>query len=165
MTKHLWDKLDTFVPSPILLAAWRKITAITHLKKTNLIPTKPFIKMSKYQTVTEDESLVQAACTTYNTWQWCGYQHDSIMRCSTHGIEITKSPLYALQTDGTSPSEKVGEIHFNLTREHITLRVEALVFKVLDVDFLAGFPFLPVVISVSVQHVMKKWLSFPCNLV
>lgn len=58
------------------------------------------------------------------------------------GIEITKSTQHALQADGTTPIEIVGETHFNLTRENITLHVEALVVKDLDVDFLAGIPFL-----------------------
>lgn len=58
------------------------------------------------------------------------------------GIEITKSTQHALQVDDTTPLEIVGETHFNLFREHITVHVEALVVKNIDVDFLAGIPFL-----------------------
>lgn len=62
------------------------------------------------------------------------------MRCSTYGD--WKSTQHALQADGTTPLEIGGETHFNLTREDITLHVKALVVKDLDVDFLAGIPFL-----------------------
>lgn len=58
------------------------------------------------------------------------------------GIEITKSTQHALQADDTTPLEIVGETHFNLTREDITLHFEALVVKDLDVDFLVGIPFI-----------------------
>lgn len=71
------------------------------------------------------------------------------------GIEITKSTQHALQADGTTPLEILGETHFNLTREDITLHVEALVVKDLDVDFLAGIPFLSANDISICQHAMK----------
>ena len=48
----------------------------------------------------------------------------------------------ALQTDGIAPLAIVGEIHIMLSRDNIELALDALVINELNVDILAGTPFM-----------------------
>ena len=69
----------------------------------------------------------------------------SMMRASTAqyiGATITKSKQSALQADGVTPLQIVGETHIILSREGIDLYLEALIVSDLDVDILAGIPFM-----------------------
>ena len=58
------------------------------------------------------------------------------------GVPIKKSNHTALQADGITPLDIVGECHFTLCRDGIELQLEALVVNDLDVDILAGIPFM-----------------------
>ena len=58
------------------------------------------------------------------------------------GVIIEKSNHSAFQADGVTPLDIVGECHFVLTREGVELQLEALVVNDLDVDILAGIPFV-----------------------
>ncbi|CAC5413942.1 unnamed protein product [Mytilus coruscus] len=58
------------------------------------------------------------------------------------GVTIKKSNHSALQADGVTPLNTVGECHFTLSRDGIELQLEALVVNDLDVDILAGIPFM-----------------------
>ncbi|CAC5379308.1 unnamed protein product [Mytilus coruscus] len=53
------------------------------------------------------------------------------------GVTIKKSSHSALQDDGVTPLNIVGECHFTLSRDVIELQLEALVVNDLDVDILA----------------------------
>ena len=55
---------------------------------------------------------------------------------------ITKTSQQALQADGVTPLVVVGETHLALSRADIRLTLDALVVEDLDVDVLAGTPFL-----------------------
>ena len=58
------------------------------------------------------------------------------------GAKVTKSSQKALQADGKTPLSVVGETHFVLSRGKSKLVLEALVVEELDVDVLAGTPFI-----------------------
>ncbi|CAC5396256.1 unnamed protein product [Mytilus coruscus] len=58
------------------------------------------------------------------------------------GVTFKKSNHSALQADGVTPLNIVGECHFTLSRDGIELQLEALVVNDLDVDILAGIPFM-----------------------
>ena len=58
------------------------------------------------------------------------------------GAEITKSSQIALQVDGHSPLTVVGETRITLTRDNKSFLLEALVVDNLEVDVLAGVPFM-----------------------
>ena len=58
------------------------------------------------------------------------------------GAPITKSSQQALQADGMTPLAVVGETRLILSRADKTLALDALVVDDLDVDVLAGTPFL-----------------------
>ena len=58
------------------------------------------------------------------------------------GANITKSNQSARQADGITPLEIVGETRLTLTRGNCELFLEALVVNDLDVDILAGIPFM-----------------------
>ena len=58
------------------------------------------------------------------------------------GAKITKSSQSALQADGHTPLSIVGETRLVLTRNNRSLTLDALVVKDLDVDILAGTPFM-----------------------
>ncbi|CAC5408989.1 unnamed protein product [Mytilus coruscus] len=58
------------------------------------------------------------------------------------GVTIKKSNHSDLQADGVTPLNIVGECHFTLSRDGIELQLEALVVNDLDVDILAGIPFM-----------------------
>ena len=67
----------------------------------------------------------------------------STIRVSTAsrlGVDIQKSNQNVLQSDGTTPMEIIDETHFDVTRDNVTLHIEALVVKDLDVEFLGGIP-------------------------
>ena len=58
------------------------------------------------------------------------------------GAPITKSSQQALQADGLTPLAVVGETRLILSRADKHLALDALVVDDLDVDVLAGTPFL-----------------------
>lgn len=58
------------------------------------------------------------------------------------GAHITKTNQSALQADGLTPLSVVGETHIVLTRNGNELVLEALVVNDIDVDVLAGIPFM-----------------------
>ncbi len=58
------------------------------------------------------------------------------------GAKVTKSSQVANQADGFSPLQIIGETRITVTRDHHELVLEALVVKSLDVDILAGVPFM-----------------------
>ena len=55
---------------------------------------------------------------------------------------IKRSNQTALQADGVTPLNIVGETHIVLCRDNINLTLDALVVENLDVDILAGIPFI-----------------------
>ena len=58
------------------------------------------------------------------------------------GLPITPASQLARQADGVTPLDVVGEVHGQLTRGSRTFTLDALVVKRLDVDIIAGNPFL-----------------------
>jgi hypothetical protein len=58
------------------------------------------------------------------------------------GVTVKKSNHAALQADGVTPLQIAGECHFTLSRDGIDLELQALVVNDLDVDILAGIPFI-----------------------
>ena len=56
-------------------------------------------------------------------------------------LPIHPASQMARQADGVTPLDVIGEVHCQLTRDHHTFRLDALVVKQLDVDVLAGNPF------------------------
>ena len=66
------------------------------------------------------------------------------------GAPITKSSQQALQADGLTPLAVVGETRLLLSRADKHLALDALVVDDLDVDVLAGTPFL-IVNEISVR--------------
>ena len=60
------------------------------------------------------------------------------------GAKISKSNQSALQADGVTPLEILGETHLRLSHDKCTLLLDALVISDLDVDILAGIPFMTV---------------------
>ena len=66
--------------------------------------------------------------------------HESVAR--QIGIPISSSSQLALQADGHSSLEVVGETHITLTRDKHSFLLEALVVSNLDSDILAGVPFM-----------------------
>ncbi|PFX16773.1 hypothetical protein AWC38_SpisGene18921 [Stylophora pistillata] len=57
-------------------------------------------------------------------------------------LNIVKSNQKALLADGTTPLNVIGEDHITLSRTKMKLTLEVLVVENLDVDILAGIPFL-----------------------
>ena len=66
------------------------------------------------------------------------------------GAKISKSSQTALQADGVTPLNVLGEIHITLSRSHTNLHLDALVVEELDVDVLAGTPFM-IINDISVR--------------
>ena len=60
------------------------------------------------------------------------------------GAPIQKSEQKALQADGVTPLSIAGETHLMLSRNGVNLKLEALVVNDLDIDILAGIPFLTI---------------------
>ena len=58
------------------------------------------------------------------------------------GLPVSPASQMAKQADGYTPLEVVGETHFNVTRGLHSFTYDALVVRKLDVDFLAGNPFM-----------------------
>ena len=58
------------------------------------------------------------------------------------GATIQKTTQKALQADGITQLAVVGEVHLTLSRNHLNLQLDALVVDSLDVDILAGTPFM-----------------------
>ena len=58
------------------------------------------------------------------------------------GAPIRKTNQKALQADGVTPLSIAGETHLMLSRNSVDLKLEALVVNDLDIDILAGIPFL-----------------------
>ncbi|MCG8047829.1 MAG: retropepsin-like domain-containing protein, partial [Candidatus Thiodiazotropha endolucinida] len=55
---------------------------------------------------------------------------------------INKTNQKALQADGVTPLSIAGETHIVLSRNNVDLKLEALVVNDLDIDILAGIPFM-----------------------
>ena len=69
----------------------------------------------------------------------------NMIRASTAkclGAHITESSQSAHQADGSLPLTIVGETRLTLTRENREFLFEGLVVDNLDVDILAGIPFM-----------------------
>ena len=60
------------------------------------------------------------------------------------GVPISKSDQMAVQADGQSPMNVIGETKISFKRHQQTFELEALVVEDLDVDILAGIPFMSV---------------------
>ena len=58
------------------------------------------------------------------------------------GATIHKTRQTAIQADGITPLTVVGEVHLNVNRDHVDLHFDALVVEELNVDILAGTPFM-----------------------
>ena len=59
-----------------------------------------------------------------------------------YGFSITLASQMARQADGVTPMDVIGEVHCSLTRGQWTFELDALVVHQLDVDILAGKPFM-----------------------
>ena len=60
-----------------------------------------------------------------------------------YGYPITQASQMARQADGVTPMDVIGEVHCSLTRgRQWTFELDALVVRQLDVDILAGNPFM-----------------------
>ena len=59
-----------------------------------------------------------------------------------YGFPITTASQMARQADGVTPMDVIGEVHCSLTRGQPTFELDALVVRQLDVDILAGNPFM-----------------------
>ena len=59
-----------------------------------------------------------------------------------YGFPITPASQMARQADGVTHMDVIGEVHCSLTRGHKTFELDALVVRHLDVDILAGNPFM-----------------------
>ena len=58
------------------------------------------------------------------------------------GLPISKTRQNALQADGVTPLDSIGEVHITLCHDKQVLHLDALVVNDLDVDILAGMPFM-----------------------
>ena len=61
---------------------------------------------------------------------------------AAYGFPVTPASQMARQADGVTPMDVVGEVHCSLIRGSSTFGLDALVVRQLDVDILAGNPFL-----------------------
>ena len=59
-----------------------------------------------------------------------------------YGFPITPASQMARQADGVTPMDVSGEVHCSLARGQWTFDLDALVVRQLDVDILAGNPFM-----------------------
>ena len=59
-----------------------------------------------------------------------------------YGLPITPASQMVRQADGVTPMDVIGEVHCSLTRGLRTFELDALVVRQLDVDILAGNPFM-----------------------
>ena len=84
----------------------------------------------------------QVACLTIDSGPT-----GSMIRLSTAkmlGVKIEKSSQFAHQADGLSPLKVVGETKFIVVRDKRDCVFEGLVVEQLDVDILAGIPFMEI---------------------
>ncbi|KAK3108270.1 hypothetical protein FSP39_004608 [Pinctada imbricata] len=58
------------------------------------------------------------------------------------GAPISRTRQNALQADGVTPLDSIGEVHITLCRDKRVLHLDALVVNDLDIDVLAGMPFM-----------------------
>ena len=74
----------------------------------------------------------------------CGATTNMIRASTARRINLPVTPASQLahQADGVTPLDVVGECHTRLTRGNCTFTLSALVVKKLDVDILAGTPFM-----------------------
>ena len=79
-------------------------------------------------------------CVTIDSGAETNMIHASVARYV--GAKITKSTQIALQADGQSPLVVVGDTRLALSRDNKMFTLEALVVDNLDVDVLAGVPFM-----------------------
>ncbi|CAB4008750.1 Retrovirus-related Pol poly from transposon opus [Paramuricea clavata] len=61
---------------------------------------------------------------------------------TAYGFPVSPASQMARQADGVTPMDVVGEVHCSLIRGSSTFELDALVVRQLDVDILAGNPFL-----------------------
>ena len=61
---------------------------------------------------------------------------------TAYGFPVSPASQMARQADGVTPMDVVGEVHCSLARGSSTFELDALVVRQLDVDILAGNPFL-----------------------
>lgn len=80
------------------------------------------------------------------------------------GAVIKKSNQTALQADGITPLTIFGETHLQLSRDNTTLKLDALVVNDLDVDVLAGIPFMTAN-DISVRPAKQQILIDECTVV
>ena len=59
-----------------------------------------------------------------------------------YGFPVTPASQLARQADGVTPMDVIGEVHCSQPREQLTFKLGALVVRQLDVDILAGNPFM-----------------------
>ncbi len=59
-----------------------------------------------------------------------------------HNLPVTPASQVARQADGVTKMDVIGETHFVMTHKHQHFTMDALVVKQLDVDILAGNPFM-----------------------
>ena len=59
-----------------------------------------------------------------------------------YGFSVSPASQMARQADGVTPLDVVGEIHCQVTRGQHSFQLDALVVRQLDVDILAGNPFM-----------------------
>ena len=57
------------------------------------------------------------------------------------GLKIEKNEQKAVQADGVSPLNVIGEVHYNFTRSKVVFEFDGLVVTNLDTDILGGTPF------------------------
>ena len=76
----------------------------------------------------------------------------------------SQSSQQALQADGNTLLTIVGEACLSLSRKGRTLTVEALLVKNLDVDILAGTPFMACN-DIAVRPATQKILIAGCDIV
>ena len=76
----------------------------------------------------------------------CGATSNLINITAAHrlGLPLKPASQRAHQTDGRTPMSVLGETHIFVSRGKWSFQLNALVVKELDVDFLAGMPFLSI---------------------
>ena len=61
---------------------------------------------------------------------------------NAYGFSMKSPSQQARQADGINPLNVIGEVHCHLTRSETYFQLDALVVQQLDVEILAGNPFL-----------------------
>jgi len=70
----------------------------------------------------------------------------------------------AWQADGVTPMDVIGEVHCSLTRGQRTFELDMLVVRQLDVDILAGNPFMVCPAKHQIEIYGLKLLTTACPL-